>query len=91
MRELTEAERFYTSQFKCPHCRTMTLLEGPRGGCSVNVRCSRCDCRLNILDPDMAPAVPWGQMLDEPYGYLPPSGLRLWWDKLRRRLRRRRR
>lgn len=36
----------------CPFCKTATLLEGPRGGLCVNVKCSVCESEWNIAPID---------------------------------------
>lgn len=32
----------------CPDCGGEDFLEGPHGGLAVNVKCSKCGCKLNI-------------------------------------------
>lgn len=45
---------------RCPHCNSEKFLEGPSGGCSVNVFCANEDCRagFNVF------MVPGGPFLD---------------------------
>lgn len=37
-----------TGQPECPVCQKGKFLEGPSGGCSVNVKCDICGTKFNI-------------------------------------------
>ena len=45
--ELTEEQRTRLWEGKCADCEGK-LLEGPSGGCNVNVKCDTCGNRFNI-------------------------------------------
>lgn len=36
---------------KCPHCENTGWWEGPEGGGSVNITCTRCHSRYNYMGP----------------------------------------
>lgn len=43
---LTQAEITHINSHQtCPDCAIGSLLEGPRGGCSMNTKCDNPDCR----------------------------------------------
>jgi hypothetical protein len=43
-----ECEFIARNWMKCPDCEKGDLLQGPSGGCSVNVLCDLCGAELNI-------------------------------------------
>jgi hypothetical protein len=48
--DLTPWEKEQIAKGFCPDCEHKdTLMEGPRGGLSVNVRCSYCGNKFNIV------------------------------------------
>lgn len=34
---------------KCPDCGSESFLEGPHGGMSVNIMCSACGAKFNVV------------------------------------------
>lgn len=46
-RRLTRAEAERLHDGLCPKCQTPSLIEGPHGGLSINVGCSRCGAVWN--------------------------------------------
>jgi len=53
VRRMTEAELqtwYVLGRFPC--CQGTEYQRGPRGGMSINLRCARCDMRINVIDPD---------------------------------------
>jgi hypothetical protein len=74
MRPLTAAEldEWYMNR-RWPCCGGKSFLRGPRGGLSMNVKCPRCGTRINVIDPDENPGITnFGQMIEEPPGYVQP-------------------
>ena len=53
--KLTGREILALDKGICPDCDTPSLLEGPRGGMSVNVKCGRCGAKFNVV-PGLAGA-----------------------------------
>jgi hypothetical protein len=70
MREMTVAELqgwYMGRRFPC--CQGTEYERGPSGGISINLRCPRCDMRINVVDPDSAWAragMHIGQVIREP-------------------------
>lgn len=93
MRHLTDGELYSwykLGQWPCGHGGEYIL--GPRGGMSRNIKCPTCGMQMNVVDPEAGYRMPFGQMLWEPEGYVPPKvpimyrvlvalGLRSpWWE-----------
>ncbi len=47
--KLTDQEIFALDAGTCPDCRGEHFLEGPHGGLAVNIECSNCGARFNIV------------------------------------------
>ena len=54
-KELTDAEVEALDRGACPDCGTMALQEGPCAGVSMNVRCSACKARFNLIPGSPGP------------------------------------
>lgn len=49
---ITETELAGLRNGKCPDCQAQnSMLEGPHGGLSVNIMCSACKMRFNVVGP----------------------------------------
>lgn len=46
---LTETEVAALDTGKCPDCGSERLLEGPHGGMKVNIMCSGCGAKFNVV------------------------------------------
>jgi len=44
MERLDEAELRLIDRLICPDCKGSGFLEGPHGGCSVNIKCKNPEC-----------------------------------------------
>jgi len=55
--EITDAEREFlnANNWKCPDCKSGTLMLGPEGGCSVNVECNHCAAMFNLSASESQP------------------------------------
>lgn len=40
-----------SDNLKCPNCKNDKWIEGPSGGMSVNIECSKCGSRYNHMGP----------------------------------------
>jgi len=75
MRDMTAGELhswYQRGQWPCGHGNE--YIRGPAGGCSRNVQCPTCGMWMNVLDPEGGyPPMDFGQVWNEPPGYVPPS------------------
>ena len=70
MRDMTAGElhSIYDKQ-QCPHCRSQSFRDGPRGGMMMNIDCAGCGMKFNVSQSEQLRI---GQILMEPLGYVPP-------------------
>lgn len=47
--KLTDVEVRTLDSGRCPDCQSERFQEGPHGGMSVNIKCSGCGARFNIV------------------------------------------
>lgn len=74
MRNMTQGEVqswYEKAEWPCGHGNE--YLAGPSGGIMQNIKCPVCGMEMNVTDHMMGFDVPFGQVISEPEGYVPPT------------------